>query len=325
MNGTFGWCFIGCGTLAAKVAKQINRSGRHRIVSVYSRDFDKVSAFTRRYGGTPCRGAEEAMTADGVDAVYVVTPHDSHFAYARRALLLDRPVLCEKPLTVTADQARELAELAEDRRVYLAEAMWTWFSPVANAVKTWLDDGDFGQITRFVLNSHWPAVGYAPRVTDPNHAGGALLDMGVYAVTYMYRLFGMPSQVTCVGEVSDGIDWGEDITFTYPSGATYAASVSIRDMRGGSQLFIEGTRARTRIPFFHSAKRATLVRPPWKSIRVSGGGTYLGEFDIVASEIRQGLTQSAYVPLQSSVDVMTILDECRRQLHLVYPFETDRA
>ncbi len=325
MNKTCGWCFIGSGTLANKVAKQITRSGRHRIVSVYSRNAETRNNFAHRFSSTAYATAEEAITADGVDCVYIVTPHNSHYQYAKQAILLGQPVLCEKPFTINADQAEELIDLATSKHVYVAEAMWTWFSPVANTVKQWLDDGEFGLITRFKLNSHLFTQFYAPRVTDPNRAGGALLDMGVYSITYMYRLFGMPSEVTCVGDVSQGIDWGEDITFTYPSGESYTASVSIRDIRGGSQLLIEGTRARTRVRSFHCAKRATLVRTPWKNVHVSGGGTYLNEFDIVASEIQQGLTQSRYVPLGATLDVMRILDDCRAQLGVIYPFEKAKA
>lgn len=148
MNNTFGWCFIGCGTLAKQVAKQITESGRHKIVSVYSRNIEKSGKFAGQYGASACNSAEDAIAMEGVEGVYVVTPHNSHYMYTKLALKLGKPVLCEKPFTVSAAQTRELITLAREKRLYLAEAMWTWFAPVANQVKIWLDNGEFGQIQR---------------------------------------------------------------------------------------------------------------------------------------------------------------------------------
>ena len=128
----FGWCFIGCGRLAHKVAQQITASGRHVVVSVWSRNSDACASFAAQYGARACASAREAMTAPGVDGVYVVTPHTSHFEYIRLALELGKPALGEKPFTVSAAETEALIRLAEEKGVYMAEAMWTWFAPVAH-------------------------------------------------------------------------------------------------------------------------------------------------------------------------------------------------
>lgn len=323
MDNTFGWCFIGCGTLAKKVAKQITESGRHRIVSAYSRNIERTEQFARHYNATACHRAEDAITMEGVQGVYVVTTHDSHYMYTKLALNLAKPVLCEKPFTVTAAQAYDLIVLAKEKQLYLAEAMWTWFAPVANCVKLWMDNGEFGQIQKVVVNCHLNSKGYAPRVTDPNAAGGALLDMGVYPITYLYRLFGKPKNIKCNGIVSDGIDWEEDIDFEFPSGESYSTSISIHDTNGGQKIIIEGTKARTEIPDFHYIEKAELVRNDGSIEHVSGNSDYLNEFDIVVAEITEGLKQSRFVPLQATLDIMKIIDECRAQLNLKYPFEVE--
>lgn len=322
MQQAFGWCFIGCGRLAKQVADQLAASGAHRVVSVYARNAEKTEAFATQYGAAACKSAAEAMTWPGVEGVYIVTPHNSHFAYAKLALTLNRPVLCEKAFTVDAAEARELAALAREKRLYLAEAMWTWFSPVAQRVKRWIDAGELGQMQTASICCHQNSVGYAPRVTDPNAAGGALLDMGVYAVTYLYRLFGMPSKVRCTGTLSDGIDWGEEIELRFPSGLCGTASVSIRDANGGRKLLLQGTRATVEVPEFNCAQTAWLRRADGTEERATGDGGYQNEFDLTAAEIRQGLTESRFVPLQATVDVMEILQECRAQMGLRYPFET---
>lgn len=321
MEQKFGWCFIGCGRLAQQVARQIIVSGRHEIRSVYAHRAQAAREFAGEYAAKACESAEEAIMAPGVRGVYIVTPHNSHYQYAMLALKLGKPVLCEKAFTVTAAQARELAALAEERRLYLAEAMWTWFTPVANGVKAWMDRGEFGRIHKANVNFHRDVRSYAPRITDPHRAGGALLDMGVYPITYFYRLFGKPEKIRCTGIISDGIDWEEEIALQFPGGQSGTISVSIRDTNGRPGLLLEGTKAKTEIPDFSCAKTARLVRKDGTAEEISGGAGYLDEFDHVAAEIRSGLLQSRFMPLRATVEVMEILDVCRAQMGLRYPFE----
>lgn len=318
---SFRWCFVGTGRLANTVARQITRSGRHRIATVFSRGEESRERFARRFGAQPCSSAGEAMSAPGVDGIYIVTPHSSHFEYARLALELGRPVLCEKPLTVNAAQAAELVRLSRERRVYLAEAMWTWFSPVPHRVKRWVDEGEFGDIERVVANYHMRIRDSNSRLTDPLRAGGALLDIGIYPITYLYRLFGVPTEVRCEGVVEGGVDLSEDVAMTFGSGSTHTASVSMVDFRGFERLAIRGSRASTNLWLFHAANRAVLRRRHGGNEIVRADGSYLNEFDQVAAEICSSLVESPLVPHQATTDVMHIMDECRRQMGLVYPFE----
>ena len=321
MENSFRWCFIGTGKLAGQVAKQITSSSRHQIVSVYTRRFEKAKAFTEKYGGTPYGTAQEAISDPNVDGVYVVTPHNSHYLYARQALLLNRPVLCEKAFTTDAAQAKELIDISREKGVYIAEAMWTWFSPIANQVRKWLDDGEFGEINKLIMNYHLDVRNYAPRLTDPNLAGGALLDSGVYPITYLYRLFGKPTNISCKGIIVNGCDMEEDVEMSFENGKTYLASISIRDFKGLEKLVIRGSKASMNLRFFHAADKVTLRRNHGRSETVKGDGSYLNEFDIAAREIRNGQIESSMVPHQATLDVMEIMDECRRQMGLVYPFE----
>lgn len=320
-NSVFNWCLIGTGTLANKVAKVVLPSGRHKFTAVYTRDIQKGLAFTDKYGGTAYDCPEKAITAPGVDGVYIVTPHTSHYEYAKLALSLGKPVLCEKPITVTAQEAAELFALAKEKGVYLAEAMWTWFSPVARQVKRWVDAGELGQLHRVEARYHLDSRNYAARCSDPNVAGGALLDVGIYPITYLYRLFGKPAQIQCTGRLEGGIDLSEDVTLTFPNGLTGTASVSMCDFKGLEKIYLAGDKGRIRYYFFHMANQAALMHRGGKISLFRGDGSYLNELDKVAGEIRRGLLQSELVPPSATVDVMEILDECRRQMKLVYPFE----
>ena len=320
-NYVFNWCFIGAGKLAGGVAREITRSGRHRVVSVYARRPERCRAFAQPYGALPCASAAEAITASGVDAVYIVTPHSTHYEYAKLALELGKPVLCEKPFTTDAKQAEELIRLARSKGLYIAEAMWTWFAPVANRVKSWLDSGEFGTLREVKLTYHAAIKNGAGRLTDPNRAGGALLDIGVYPITYLYRLFGTPVKVECTGELENGVDLREDVVMAFSNGGRYAASISMADWKGLERMSIKGTQASLSVLFYHNAGRVKLKRKQGRSEVFKGDGSMLNEFDLAAGEIREGLTESRYVPHRSTLDVMCILDECRRQLGLVYPFE----
>ena len=111
---SFGWCFIGCGGLAGRVARQIAATGRHRIVSVYARDEGHRAAFAGAWGARAADSAEQAVAAPGVDGVYIVTPHPSHCGYARLAVEMGKPVLCEKPFAVSAGEARALFRLPKN-------------------------------------------------------------------------------------------------------------------------------------------------------------------------------------------------------------------
>ena len=317
----FNWAFIGTGVLAKDVAKKITETGRHRIVSVYTRNYEKCCAFAQQYGALAAHTAEEAIGAPGVDGVYIVTPHTSHYEYAKQALLMGRPVLCEKPVSTDTEKTQELLRLSEERGVYFTEAMWTWFAPVANKVKEWLDKGEYGEVKKLHMTYHLRSINYAPRVSDPNTAGGALLDIGIYPLTYICRLFGKPQRIECRGKLRGGIDTGEDVAMYYPGGKKYTWSASILDFWGLEYMSLRGTKGSTTLFFYHGASKVTLRRRRGGAETFRGDGGYVNEFDVVASEIRQGLVESPLVPHKATLEVMQLMDECRRQMGLVYPFE----
>lgn len=316
----FRWCFIGTGTLAKQVAKEITASGRHEISAVYSRRFPAAQEFAEKFGGTAYETAEEAMK--NADAVYIVTPHTSHYAYAKQAIELGKPTLCEKPFTVKAAETRELFDLAREKKVYLVEGMWTWFAPVANGIRNWLEQGAVGDIRQVDIVHSVNVVNYAPRLTDPNVAGGALLDTGVYPVTYLYRLFGKPAAVKCSGRIGGGVDLSDEIELTFEGGLTWPVKVAIDDPANEEYIRITGTKGEIFADHFHYTDRAELRDASGTVTEtIEGATSMLNEFDCVAAEIREGRTESAYVPPQATIEVMEILDECRRQIGLVYPFE----
>lgn len=316
----FRWCFIGTGTLAKQVAEEITASGRHAVSSVCSRKFENAVRFAETYGGTAYADPKTAM--DHADAVYVVTPHPQHYPYVRQAIEQGKPVLCEKPFTVRASETRELFELAREKGVYIVEGMWTWFAPAALKVLEWVESGVTGEIRQVDTDYLVNVLNYAPRLTDPNLAGGAILDSGVYPVTYLYRLFGKPVSVKCSGKTVNGVDLSDEIELVFQNGLKCRIALSICDDAGREWLRIRGTKADIFVDHFHYADSAELTAKDGSLIeRFEGRTTLLNEFDLAAREIRAGKKESEYIPPRATMDVMEILDECRRQIGLVYPFE----
>lgn len=317
-NAPFRWCFIGAGHLAEKVAKELAAGGNHQIAAVYTRRYEAAKRFTDRFGGVPCATPEEAISQRDVDGVYVVTPHSSHAHYAALALRIGKPVLLEKPFTLEPESARVLVALAREKQIYLAEAMWTWFSPVAQQVKRWVDAGELGKPETAELSyCFWKPRYPADRLFDPKRGGGALMDIGIYPVTYLYRLFGTPETITCTGTVDGGIDLEEEIAMTFSNGLRAHLLVSLRRLPQ-EELRIDGEKASIRGRLYHCGGTIKLLRRAGTRETARGDGGYRNEFDRVAEEIRAGRTESAFVPLEDTLAVLELLEECKRQLGLDY-------
>lgn len=317
----FRWCFIGLGDLAKTVAAQLGKSGRHEIVSCYTRNYEKAVSFAQKFGGVAYDTPEKAISDENVDGVYVVTPHNAHYRYVKMALELGKPVLCEKAFTVTAKETDELIALAREKGVYLCEAMWTWFSPSANKTKEWIAEGKLGKIHSADFTYHIRTIDKKGRHTDPKRAGGALLDITIYPITYAYRLWGVPEKTESVGVIKDGIDHSEKIRLFY-KGFAVDISASVADFKGLEKMVIKGENGEITAPFYHCCNGVTHKMSLFKKEKFKGKGpkfnSYLDEFDTVAKEIRAGLTESKMVPLKATSDVMHILDEIRGQIGLAY-------
>ncbi len=313
----FRWAYVGNGMIAQTTAYNI-ALGKHTVSHVYGRNAKKVKLFGLLHGAKPCKTYEELLLGDS-DAIYIATPHTSHKEYALKALAAGKPVLCEKPIAVTEADAAEMIAAAKEHGTYFCEAMWTWFAPVAKQVKKWVSEGAVGEVQDVVIHYGYNGLGKDPssRVRDPNTAGGCLLDIGIYALTYCYNLFGYPEDISCQGTLEDGIDIREEITLSYPG---FKAHLSVYFDRNDEFCTITGTKGTIHLPMFHMAAHGRL-KAGLRSRMVFGLTEYLHEFNAVAKEIQAGKTESDVIPFEATLAVMRMMDECRRQMGLKYPFE----
>lgn len=315
----FRWAYIGSGNIANSTAADITK-GNHSIVSVYGRNAEKVKAFAEKYGAKAFDDFECAVKRGDVDGVYIATPHTSHTEYAVRAMKLGKPVLCEKPVGVSLKETDEMIETAVKENIYFCEAMWTWFSDVALTVKKWVQCGEIGEIKDVIINYAFPGIlmPKSSRVLTPETAGGALLDIGIYPITYCYNLFGYPDKIRCKGKIKNGIDISETVILEY-NGFKCTLNMSLCRLR--ENCIIKGSKGTVSLPvFFHMASKAVLRNENGRKV-FNGKTDYLTEFTRAAEEIRLGKKESGYIPFKATRECMRIMDECRQQMNLVYPFE----
>lgn len=316
--GKFKWVYIGSGNIAKSTAFSIEK-GDHEIVAVYSRNAQKAEAFAKSHGAKAYPTAAEAIAHEGADAVYIATPHTSHLEYSLMALNAKIPVLCEKPVGVSVSEVDKMLDCAKENDTYYAEAMWTWFSDVALTVKGWIQAGKIGKVKSMTVNYAFPGLMMSKnsRVRMPETAGGALLDIGIYPITYCYNLFGYPDKINCTGKIKDGIDVRETVTLRFGD-TKCVLNMSLINLK--ESCVIRGTEGTIKIPMFHMASIAKMKSKNGNET-FYGKTDYLTEFTRVAEEIKAGKKESDYVPFSSTRDCMKIMDECRRQMGLVYPFE----
>ena len=325
------WGILGAGHIAGTFMYAVPAYSSGRVVAVGSRDLDRARAFVQAYPqagkGSTVRafGSYEELVADPeVEAVYVATPHAFHAEHALLALEAGKPVLVEKAFTRSADQARTVLDAARDRGLFAMEAMWTRFLPGHVLARAVVDSGILGQV-RHVHASFYESLLHVERLVRPDLAGGALLDLGVYPVSFVHSLLGTPQRLTAAGRLSDqGVDLDEVVTMSYPGAVASAAA----GMDGFSSKIAEvvGTRAYMQLGTrFYGPSVLELTwreqsQPPatWDA-RLPGGFQF--EAAEVARCLAAGSLESQTMPWSATLEVMDLLDEVRRQLGVVYPGE----
>lgn len=314
----FRWAYIGCGSIAKNTAKSILK-GNHVITAVYSRTYSKALAFAEKFGAKAYNTIDELLTCGNIDGVYIATPNTSHVEYALAALKAHIPVLCEKPVGITQSDVELLISTAKENDTYFAEAMWTWFSDTALAVKNWVQNNKIGTVKTVEIHHAFPGLNMKAdsRLLNPMTAGGALLDIDIYPITYCYNMFGYPDKIECEGVIRDGIDIKEKITLYYGN-TTYELYMSLEYFR--EKFIVKGSQGKIWLPFYHVSPFAVMTSKNGNSMAF-GKTTYLNEFDRCVGEIKDGKKESDYIPFEATLNCMKIMDACREQMGLRYPFE----
>ena len=323
----FKWGVIGTGNIANTVCREIVAGGRHKVAAVYSRTLSKAQKFAEKFGAK-CYDDAEAFFADGdIEAVYIATPHSAHYKYLLQSIRYGVPALVEKPFTVNAAQAETVFAAAAEKKVFVCEAMWTRFLPVVRKVVERVEQGKIGRVTGFDGAFTMPLRLIKPFISDrvykAEYAGGAILDLGVYPIAFSEMLMGMPDKIDCCQKVIDGVDYEDVIELKYADRVSklYSSFTGLKSFTG----VVRGSAGKIIIPNFSRPVKAAVYSSDGKKEILRGKKGYVYEFDACAADILAGRTVSTVMKPQSTINVLKIVDECRRQNGLVYPEEVERV
>ena len=315
MSDPIRWGILGTGGIAHTFASDLSYIDDGVVAAIGSRSQSSADSFGDRFG-VPRRydSYEELVRDDQVDAVYVATPHPMHFENASLALGAGKPVLVEKAFTMTGQEARDLVALARHQGLFLMEAMWTRFLPHVIALRELISAGRLGEIVSFEADhGQWFALDPSFRLFAPELGGGALLDLGVYPVSFASMLLGTPERITALVEPAfTGVDGQVSMIFGYQSGAQSTLSCTSL-ARTATRACVSGTRARVEIAgdFYAPTSMALITRDGEREDFVfdtQGRGLHY-EAHEVARCLREGRMESDSMPLDESIAIMETMDQ----------------
>jgi predicted dehydrogenase len=325
---TIRWGIIGAGNISSSFADALNTMTDTKLEAVAARDLERAQAFAKRFQIGKAYGSYEEIAKDpDIDVIYIGTLHTEHVANAALCIKNGKAVLCEKPFTINRKEADYLVSLAKEHKVFLMEAMWTKFLPVNQVVKSWLQEKKIGDIlTANVSFGFRAGFNRNSRLFNPEMAGGALLDVGVYTINYASYMMGkLPDQVESLAVMGDSmVDEQNSIIFRYNDGAIANIHSAVSSDLG-QDAFIVGTKGKIRIPIFWRAEYAELYDESGKltltsEIKFKKNG-YEYEAEEVNHCLRENKLESEINPLDNTLNMLGIMDSIRAKWGLVYPQE----
>ena len=322
----FSWGNLGPGGIAQAFAKDLTFIEGHTIGAVGSRSTANAEKFANTFGGTAYGSYEELVADSSIDAIYVATPHPAHHDNVILALNAGKPVLCEKPFAVNAKQAQAMVDAAAKNKVALMEAMWARFLPHYAKVREIVASGVLGPILS-IHADHGQRLadqGIA-RLVDPQLAGGALLDLGIYPISFAHMILGNPTSITSKAVMTDrGVDAQTSMIFSYDNGAQAVLTTTM----------IEQTPCRAVVAGLHGWLEIdrTFYNPASMRVILNDGSVteypsaYTGhglreQAESFKQIVQSGAVESKVLTWKDTVDIMKSMDTVRSQIGLKYPFE----
>ncbi len=324
------WGIVGPGRIAAKVVGDFVHVPDAEATAVASRSLDRAQAFATTHGVPRAYGSYGEIVADpDIDVLYIATPHPQHHAIAMAAIEAGKALLVEKSFTATTAGAREIVNAARANGVFVMEAMWTRFQPVIVRARELIADGAIGEVRAVQADlGVGREVDPTDRLFDPAQGGGAMLDLGVYVVSFTQMLLGTPTSVAARGSLaSTGVDQEAGLLLGYDDGRSGALTISIRNQSPGSARIFGTAGWIDVVPRFHHPTTIVVSRtghdPETINLPPTGGG-YSHELIEVTDSLLAGRTESAVMPLQDTLDVQAILEQGARLLGVAYAEDTSQ-
>ncbi len=319
------WGIIGPGRIAAKFATDLALIPDARLTAVASRDLDRARAFAVTFGADQTFDHVDDLLDNGeVDIVYVATPHTSHLANTVKCLTAGVAVLCEKPAGMNRDEVKQMVDLSQARGTFFMEALWTRFLPSMQKVLEIVASGEMGEVENVEAEFCFSApVDAASRLYDLSLGGGSILDIGIYPVFLSYLLLGMPREIKASGQLhATGADQTCSIEFRYDrrrSAALHSSIIYASDMPARITM----TRGYILMqPRWHESPALTILQAGHDVHHIACpplGKGYTHEVLECHRCLRQGLTESPRWSHADSLNLISLLDQIRRQVGVTYP------
>ncbi|MFF1828391.1 Gfo/Idh/MocA family protein [Paenarthrobacter sp. NPDC058040] len=328
-DGTIRWGILGTGFIAGLQTQDLKENG-FTVQAVGSRSLESSKAFAEQHGIPTAHGSYEELVSDPyVDVIYIATPHPMHHANALLALNAGKHVLVEKSFTMNAREAAEVTEAAAAKGLVALEAMWTRFLPHMIRIREIIAAGTIGEV-RKVIASHNQSLPTDPahRLNDPALGGGALLDLGIYPISFAFDILGSPSAIHASASMTaTGVDRQTAAIFEYDGGAQALVDCEL-DAASANRALVIGTKGwidiehtwYNPVPFTVHAVDGTVVERFDEPVNSRGMQFQAAELERM---VKAGEVAGTILPPSESVAIMAAMDEIRRQIGLSY--EADRA
>ena len=317
---------LGTGWIVNPITATLKGMTGMECYAIASRTKERGEQAAKEFGYKVGYGSYEELVADpAVELVYVATPHSRHFEDMKLCIAAGKPVLCEKAFTLNATQAAEIKRLAAEKGVYVAEAIWTRYQPARKLINETIASGIIGKVTALAANLCY-AMDKKERIYNPELAGGALLDIGVYGINFAMMHFGedIVRMESSMQMMDTGVDGMETITLFYRDGrmAVLTHSVYGRSDRKGifygenGYIIVENINNPQSVSVYDAGDNLLQFIPVPEQIT-----GYEYQFAEAADCIEDGKLESDSMPLADSVKVMQVMDALRKQWDMVYPQE----
>lgn len=327
-QGIVNWGILGCGNIANTFAQGLNKVDSGNLVAVASNASERAKSLANKYQVTQhYTNYVDLVTDPNIHAVYIATPHNFHFEQIKLCLEHGKHVLCEKPITINAQQCQELILIAKSKNLFLMEALWTRFLPAIMALKKRLEEKIIGDV--LTLKADFSIVGefdIEHRLKNKNLAGGALLDLGIYPLTLASIIFGdQPSRIQSSAVIGEtGVDERSFYLLEYEQGQTAVLSSSFSHHEP-TKAIICGTKGYIEVPNFFAAQELHINRqdksPQILKFPFAEDENFTFEIAHVNQCINVDQTESHIMPLSTTLAVMKIMDTLRAQWGLRYQNE----
>ncbi len=319
---------LGAGGIAGVLASTMAGLEEAEPYAIASRTLEKAEGFAEKYGFCRAYGSYGELVEDPeVELVYIATPHSRHYEDMKLCITHGKPVLCEKAFTMNSAQAKEIIELAAEKKVFAAEAIWPRYMPSRKLIQDVLNSGIIGKVGVVTGNLSYP-ISQVERIKNPALAGGALLDIGVYGLNFVLMHFGTDIEriESSVQMTAAGVDGMESITIFYRDGrmAVLNHSTYVRSDRKG---IFHGDKGYVVVENINNPQSISVYDANDKLIKMIEVPKQISGYEYEIQEciraIREGKQEAPSMPLKDTLFVMEVMDSLRRQWGMVYPQEKE--